>query len=76
VDTSPTQVQQASPEEATNAPTEEQEKNLQEEVEAPPSMSDIPTSSHSSQDQDKHTQKVNNDVLNDDQGRWSIRGPR
>jgi hypothetical protein len=50
VEPSSTQVQQASPEEATNAPTKEQEKNLREEVEAPPSMLDIPTASHSLQD--------------------------
>jgi hypothetical protein len=43
------QVQQASFEEATNAPTEEQ-KNLQEVVEAPPSLPDILTASNSSQD--------------------------
>jgi hypothetical protein len=37
-------------------------------VEAPPSVPDIPTASHSSQDQDQPTHEVNDDVLNDDQG--------
>jgi hypothetical protein len=63
-----TQAQQASPKEATNAPTEEQEKNLHEEEEAPPSILDIPTASNSFQDQDQPTHEVNDDVLNDDQG--------
>jgi hypothetical protein len=64
---SSTQVQQASPEEATNAPTEEQEKDLHEEG-APPSILDIPTASNSSHDQDQPTHEVSDDVLNDDQG--------
>jgi hypothetical protein len=50
VDPSSTQVQQASLEEATNAPIKEQEKNVQEEVEVPPSVPDIPTASNASQD--------------------------
>jgi hypothetical protein len=62
------QAQQASPKEATNAPTEEQEKDLHEEEEAPPSIPDIPTDSNSFQDQDQPTHEVNDDVLNDDQG--------
>jgi hypothetical protein len=69
VEPSSTQVQQASPKEASNAPTEQQEKNLHEEEEgAPPSIPDIPTASNSSQDQDQPTHEVNDDVVNDDQG--------
>jgi hypothetical protein len=37
-------------------------------VEAPPFVPDIPTASHSSQDQDQPTHEVNDDVLNYDQG--------
>jgi hypothetical protein len=68
VEPSSTQVQQASPEEATNAPTKEQDKGLHEEEEEPPSIPDIPTTSNSSQDQDQPTHQENNDVLIDDQG--------
>jgi hypothetical protein len=68
VEPSSTQVQQASPEEATNARTKEQDKDLHEEEGAPPSSPDIPTSSNSSQDQDQPTHEESDDVLNDDQG--------
>jgi hypothetical protein len=68
VEPSSTQVQQASPKEATNAPTEEQDKDLHEEEGGPPSSSVIPTASNSSQDQDQPTHEESDDVLNDDQG--------
>jgi hypothetical protein len=63
-----TQAQQASPEEATNAPTEEQDKDLHEEEGAPPSSPVITTTPNSSQDQDQPTHEESDDVLNDDQG--------
>jgi hypothetical protein len=68
VEPSSTQVQQASPKEATNAPTEEQDKDLHEEEGAPPSFLVIPITSNSSQDQYQSTHEENDDVLNDDQG--------
>jgi hypothetical protein len=55
VEPSSTQVQQASPKEATNAPTEEQDKDLHEEEGAPPSSPVISTTPNSSQDQDQPT---------------------
>jgi hypothetical protein len=63
-----TQVQQASPKEATNAPTEEQDKDLHEEEGASPSSLVIPTAPSSSQDQDQPTHEKSDDVLNNDQG--------
>jgi hypothetical protein len=68
VEPSSTQVQQASPKEATNAPTEEQDKDLHEEEGAPPSSLVISTAHNSSQDQDQPTHKESDDVHNDDQG--------
>jgi hypothetical protein len=68
VEPSSTQVQQASPKEATNAPTEEQDKVLHEEEGAPPSSLAISTAPSSSQDQDQPTHEESDDVLNDDQG--------
>jgi hypothetical protein len=68
VEPSSTQVQQASPEEATNAPTKEQDKDLHEEEGSPPSCPVIPTASNSSQDQDHSTHEENDYVINDDQG--------
>jgi hypothetical protein len=67
VEPSSTQAQQASPEEATNAPIEEQDKDLHEEG-APPSSPVISTAPNSSQDQDQPTHEESDDVHNDDQG--------
>ena len=50
VEPSSSQAQQASPKEATNAPTEEQDKDLHEEEGAPPSSPVISTAPNSSQD--------------------------
>jgi hypothetical protein len=69
VEPSFTQAQQASPEEATNAPTKEQDKDLHEEEGAPPSSPVISTAPNSSQDQDQPTHEDSDDVHNDDQGR-------
>jgi hypothetical protein len=60
VEPSSTQAQQASPKEATNAPTEEQDKDLHEGEGA--------TAPNSSQDQDQPTHEESDDVHNDDQG--------
>jgi hypothetical protein len=68
VEPSSSQAQQASPKEATNAPTEEQDKDLHEEEGAPPSSPVISTAPNSSQDQDQPTHKESNVVHNDDQG--------
>jgi hypothetical protein len=68
VEPSSTQAQQASPEEATNAPTEEQDKDLHEEEGAPPSSPVISIAPSSSQDQDQPTHEESDDVLNNDQG--------
>jgi hypothetical protein len=68
VEPSSTQVQQASPKEVTNVPTEEQEKDLHEEEEVPSSILDFLTTSNSSHDQEQPTHEVNDYVLNDDQG--------
>jgi hypothetical protein len=58
VEPSSTQAQQASPKEATKAPTEEQDKDLHEEEGAPPSSPVISTATNSSQDQDQPTHDV------------------
>jgi hypothetical protein len=68
VEPSSTQAQQASPEEATNAPTEEQDKYLHEEEGAPSYSPVISTAPNSSQDQDQPTHEESVDVHNDDQG--------
>jgi hypothetical protein len=61
VEPSSSQAQQASPKEATNAPTAEQDKDLHEEEGAPPSSSVISTAPNSSQDQDQPTHEDNDD---------------
>jgi hypothetical protein len=68
VEPSSTQVLQASPKEATNAPTEEQDKDFHEEEGATPSSPVIPTASNSSHEQDQPTHEESDDVLNNDQG--------
>jgi hypothetical protein len=56
------------PEEATNAPIKEQDKDLNEEERASPSSSVISTAPCSSQDQDQHTHEESDNVLNNNQG--------
>jgi hypothetical protein len=68
VEPSSSQAQQASSKEATNAPTEEQDKDLHEEEGAPPSSPVISTAPNSSQVQDQPTHEKSDDVHNGDQG--------